>query len=136
VRVLAAEPMDFAWLVGKTSCAVSGGFRAIKAIDDAGRIRGMVGYDLWTENAVTAHMAVDTPIAWRALIPECFRYPFEQCGKEIMLGVIPADNAKSWGLASHLGFRIAHTVRDGWARGVDLLLLELRRTDCRFLRRN
>ncbi len=108
--------------------------RAIKAVDAGGTIRGMVGYDLWTENAVTAHMAVDTPIAWRSLIPACFEYPFIECDKGLILAVIPADNAKSWGLAGHLGFKLVHTVRDGWARGVDLLMLELRRTDCRFLK--
>lgn len=136
MRVTAAAPEDFAWLVERTSCAVSSGMRAIKAVDDAGRIRGMVGYDLWTENAVTAHMAVDTPIAWRSLIPACFEYPFVECDKGLILAVIPADNEKSWGMAGHLGFKLVHTVRDGWARGVDLLMLELRRTDCRYLKEN
>lgn len=136
MRVEAAELRDLEWLVERTKCAVTRGMRAIKAVDASGRIRGMVGYDGWTENAVTAHMAVDTAIAWRALIPACFEYPFLECGREVMLGIIPADNVKSWGMASSLGFRIVHRVRDGWAKGVELLLLELRRDDCRFLRRN
>lgn len=136
MKVTAAERRDFQWLIERTSCAASGGFRAIKAVDSQGQIRGMVGYDLWTKNAVTCHMAVETPIAWRALIPACFQYPFEECRREIMLGVIPADNTKSWGMAGHLGFKLVHTVRDGWARGVDLLMLELRRDDCRFLKRS
>ena len=136
MRVLAGESSDIEWLVSRTRCAVTRGFKAIKAVDARGQIRGMVGYDGWTENAVTSHMAVDTPIAWRSLIPACFEYPFLECRRDILLGVIPADNAKSWGMASHLGFRIAHTVMDGWAKGVGLLLLELRREDCRFLRRN
>ena len=133
---MAGARQDVSWLVERTSCAVSSGFRTIKAIDAHGQIRGMVGYDLWTRNAVTAHMAVDTPIAWRSLIPACFQYPFEECGREVMLAAIPADNEKSWGMAGHLGFRLVHTVRDGWARGVDLLMLELRRDDCRFLKGN
>lgn len=136
MKVTAGGPQDVSWLVERTSCAVSGGFRTIKAVDDSGQIRGMVGYDLWTQNAVTAHMAVDTPIAWRSLIPACFRYPFEECDREVMLAAIPADNVKSWGLAGHFGFKLVHRVRDGWAQGVDLLMLELRRDDCRFLRRN
>lgn len=136
MKVTAAAPQDLDWLIRATSCAATPGMRAIKAVDATGAIRGMVGFDGWTENAAFAHMAVNTPMAWRALIPACFTYPFIECDREVLLGVIPANNTKSWGMASHLGFRIAHTVRDGWARGVDLLLLELRRDDCRFLRRN
>lgn len=136
MKVIAATPGDIDWLVERTRCAVSTGMRAIKAVDARGHIRGMVGYDLWTKNAVTAHMAVDTPIAWRSLIPACFEYPFLECGRELILAVIPADNEKSWGMAGSLGFRLKHTVRDGWSKGVDLLMFELRRSDCRFLRRN
>lgn len=136
MKVTAAELGDMNWLVDATNCALTGGARAIKAVDAVGRIRGMVAYDWWTENAVYAHMAVDTPIAWRALIPACFEYPFVQCGKSVLLALIPAHNTKSWGLAGRFDFRLVHTVRDGWAKGDDLHLLELRREDCRFLRRN
>lgn len=134
MRVTAAELGEMKWIVDATNCVLTPAARAIKAVDAAGAIRGMVAYDWWTENAVYAHMAVDTPIAWRSLIPECFRYPFEQCGKSVILAFIPAHNEKSWDFAGHLGFRIVHTVRDGWAKGDDLHLLELRREDCRFLR--
>lgn len=136
MRVEAAGPLDLKWLVDATRCALTPGANAIKAVDARGRIRGMVAYDWWTENAVYAHMAVDTPIAWRHLIPACFEYPFVQCNRQLLLALIPAHNEKSWGLAGHFGFRIVHTVRDGWAKGDDLHLLELRREDCRFLRRN
>lgn len=136
MRATAATAEDFGWLVERTQCATTAGFRAIKAVDGGGRIRGMVGYDGWTENAVQAHMAVDTPVAWRALIPACFEYPFREAGKGVLLGIIPAHNTRSWRMARRLGFRFAHAVRDGWARGDDLLVLELRREDCRFLKEN
>lgn len=136
MKVTAAELIDLPWITEATSCVLTPSARAIKAVDGRGRIRGMVAYDWWTKNAVYAHMAVDTPIAWRALIPACFEYPFVEAKREVMLALIPAHNAKSWGLAGHFGFRIVHTVRDGWAKGDDLHLLELRREDCRFLRRN
>jgi L-amino acid N-acyltransferase YncA len=132
--VSAADSADFAWLVGMTQCAPTAGMTAIKATDANGKIRGMVGYDGWTESAVFAHMAVDTPVAWRSLIPACFEYPFNACGKHVLMGVIPSHNTASWGLAKHLGFRIAYAIRDGWAMGDDLLVLEMRRENCRFLR--
>ena len=136
MRVSAAERRDLPWIVEATSCVLTDRARAIKAVDEHGQIRGMVAFDVWTPNACYAHMAVSTPIAWRSLLPAVFEYPFLECGREVILALIPADNVKSWGMASHLGFRIVHTVRDGWSRGTDLLLLEMRRDECRFLRRN
>lgn len=134
MKAEAASPWELDFIVSRTSCALTSGARAIKAVDNHGHIRGMVAYDGWTEAAVFAHMAVDTPIAWRALLPACFEYPFIECGRRVLCGVIPAHNTASWGMAKHLGFRVAHAIKDGWAQGDDLLLLELRREDCRFVR--
>ena len=132
-RVVAASPEDFDWLVERTQCAPTLGFRAIKAIDETGRILGMVGYDGWTENAVQAHMAVDTPMAWRAMLGPAFAYPFQECGKGVILATIPAGNARSVHLAKRFGFVEVFRVRDGWVLGEDLLLLEMRREACRWL---
>ena len=132
-RVGAASPSDFSWLQSRTSCGMTDGFRAIKAVDDSGRILGMVGYDAWTESACQAHMAVDTPIAWRALLGPAFEYPFRQAGKSVILAVIPAGNARSVNLARRLGFRDVACIRDGWARGENMLILEMRRDECRWL---
>lgn len=134
MNVVAATRDDFAWLVERTQCGVTEGFRAIKAVDAEGRTRGMVGYDAWTENAVQAHMAVDSPMAWRTLLRPAFAYPFEECGLGLILAVIPADNAKSVRLAKHFGFQEVWKLRDGWAAGVDLMFLEMRRDDCRWLK--
>jgi L-amino acid N-acyltransferase YncA len=109
---------------------------AIEAVDDAGRIRGMVGYDYWTKNSCEAHMAADAPIAWRSLLGPAFQYPFEQIGIGILLAVIPAFNARSIRLAKHFGFREVHRIKDGWELGVDTILHELRREECRWLSAN
>lgn len=136
MRLYAAQPDDLQWLVLRTQAGLTAGARGIKAVDERGLTRGMVVYDGWTENAVTAHMAVDTPIAWRALIKGVFEYPFVECGRQVLLGLIPSHNKRSWRMATSLGMEIRHVVRDGWAKGDDLLVMELRREDCRFLKEN
>lgn len=93
----------------------------------------MVAYDCWTESTVQAHMAVTTPIAWRSLRGPAFDYPFQQCGKLKVLGVIPAHNRKSLRMAESLGFREAYRIEDGWAEGDDLVLVEMRRDECRWI---
>jgi hypothetical protein len=133
VKVVAADFEDLAWLVKRTQAALTTGTKAIKAVDEAGRIRGMVAYCAWTLNAVQCHMAVDAPIVWRSLRGPAFRYPFLECGKGLILGAIEADNERSVRTVLHLGFKLAHTVVDGFAVGNDLLLFELRRDECRWL---
>lgn len=134
MRVLAAQPQDFAWLVQRTSAALTDHATGIKAVDASGRIRGMVAYDYWTPNACQAHMAVDSPIVWRSLVRPAFAYPFEELGRSLILGIIAADNPRSLAMVEALGFRRAHEIKDGWAPGVPLVVHEMRRADCRYLK--
>ena len=133
MRVLAAAPEDFGWLVERTSAALTDHATGIKAVDESGRIRGMVVYDYWTPNACQAHMAVDAPIIWRSLLRPAFSYPFEELGRSLILGIIAADNPRSLAMAKRLGFRDVHRVDDGWAPGVPLIVHEMRRAECRWL---
>ncbi len=139
MNVRASVPGHFAWLVERTSCAITPGFRAIEAVDDEGRILGMVGFDGWwgepgQGGSVQMHVAIEKPIAVRRLAPAAFDYVFRQAGKDVAIGVVPAHNRRALEFDLHLGFREVHRVRDGWARGDDVVLLEMRRDDCRFLR--
>ncbi|RKH08995.1 hypothetical protein D7X74_30395 [Corallococcus sp. CA047B] len=133
--VRAAPPAHFAWLEGRTGCVLTRNASAIEAVDADGTIRGMVAYDSWTESAVSAHMAVESPSVWRALLRPAFEYPFVQAGREIILGVIVASNARSMAFVERVGFREAHRVQGGWAKGVDLVVWEMRREDCRWLKK-
>jgi RimJ/RimL family protein N-acetyltransferase len=132
VIVRAAHPEEFGWLVERAECAITPGFRAIAA-EDQGRIVGMVGFDGWTPNSVTMHVALDSPACLRSLLPEIFDYAFRQAGKGLALGIIPAGNERSVNLAKRVGFREAYRVRDGWSVGEDLIVLEMRREECRWI---
>lgn len=133
MNVRAASPARFHWIQERTGCVLSKFARAIEAVDELGRTRGMVAYDGWTPKACQAHMAVESPIVWRALVHPAFQYPFLEAGKDVLLGTIPSHNVRSIRLAKHFGFREAHRVKDGWEKGDDLVLFEMRRDECRFL---
>lgn len=134
-NVVAVPRMLYGWLQKKTGCALTTDFNAIAAVDANGHVRGMVGYCNWTKTAVQMHMAVETPIAWRALLRPGLEYPFVQEGRDVALGIIPAGNSASVWFAEHVGFQEVHRVRDGWSRGEDLVMLELRKHDCRWLKK-
>jgi hypothetical protein len=134
MTVCATPPALLPWLISRVGCLYTEGFRAIMATDGT-KILGMVGYDLWTENAVVMHIALDSPAAFRSLIVPCFEYPFVQAGKGIALATVRSDNERSKRLCEHVGFRLAHRVKDGAAVGVDTLLYEMRREECRWIGR-
>ena len=135
MRVTAGHAAAFAWVQERTGCVLTPHARAIQAVDASGRICGVVAYDCWTPHSVQAHMAVDYPAVWRSLLRPAFEYPFEEAGRGLVLGIIPAGNARSCALARRLGFREAYRVRDGWAVGEDLVVHELRREECRWLKK-
>jgi RimJ/RimL family protein N-acetyltransferase len=132
--VTKATADDFAWLETRASCVVSSTFKAIKAVDEQGRIHGMVGYDAWTPNSVIMSIALENPAAFRALLRPMFDYPFNQAGRGIALAYIVATNSRSVKLTEHVGFTLATRLRDGWEPGVDMLVYEMRKENCRWLR--
>lgn len=115
------------WLCERASCTLSEKAVAIAAVDDSGRIRGMLAVDDVTKGSCELHIAVETPLALRHLVPQAYDYVFGPLGLNVAVCFVPGDNAKSLGLVRRLGFRETHRVRDGWASGVDMVMHELRR---------
>jgi hypothetical protein len=92
-------------------------------------------YDYWTYNAVQVHVYAP---ALRVLfaphvLREIFEYPFLTCNLNLVMAVTPGDQKGSLAVSSWLGFKETYRIRDGWKVGVDMVMKELRREDCRFL---
>lgn len=130
LRTLPASPADLLWLEKRAGCCLTIRAKGIKAVDRSGRIRGLVAYDDFTLNSCAVHQAAESPIAWRALSPACFQYPFIQLGLGVVTGAVPASNARSLRFAQRMGFREIYRVRDGAAPGEDMVVHELRREEC------
>jgi RimJ/RimL family protein N-acetyltransferase len=128
--VRAAPPSDFAWLYVKTGHLLSGTARAIEAIDDNGRILGMVGYDDWTPSTVRMHVALESSMAARVLLEPAFFYPFVEVGVSIVLAVIVSTNRRCLRLAKRVGFREMHRIVGGWDEGADLVFMRLDKSAC------
>lgn len=133
MRIRAAPVEHFEWLEERAACNISPDFRAIEALDAEGRIRGMVGYCDWTPNAVFLHIALESPMAARALWRPAFEYPFEEAGRNVLLATIRAKNYRVTRLLQHLEFTETACIRDGWADGEDFRVFEMRKENCRWL---
>jgi RimJ/RimL family protein N-acetyltransferase len=137
IRVQAAPPEHHKWLAERAGLSLHSGFGAIEAIDDAGRIVGMVGYDGWLPGSVCLHIALEHPAALRHLIRAGFGVAFDApprgFGKAAAVATVLSTNKRSLKLVERLGFRHAYTGRDWGGPGVDFVYFEMRRNECRWL---
>lgn len=133
MMALPAPPEHFGWLLDRVHYSPTAQMRAIEAVDSAGRIRGMVGFDRWTPNSCEVHLALDTPAAGRCLIRPAMEYVFIQADKAQMLAKVCSDNPTSFHLAIKMGFRAIGRIPDGWSDGVDILTMQLSKESCKFL---
>lgn len=134
--IRAAHPSHFDWLVKRADFSgYSPKFRAIEAAHEDGTILGMVGFDGWTDNSCVASFALDTPIALRGLMGPAFEFVFDVAKRGLILCTVRGSNAKSLRVCKHLGFKETYRVRDAVAVGEDLVVFEMRREECRYLKR-
>jgi RimJ/RimL family protein N-acetyltransferase len=131
--VQTAPPEHWPWLLNRIDACVTPVFQALEAVDDSGRIHAMVGYDFWTPNSVQVSVALDTPGGARAVLRPAFTYPFVVHGRKVLWAAVSSSNTEALKLDLHLGFREVHRIQDGHSDGVDLILLEMRRDECRWV---
>jgi hypothetical protein len=131
--VRGAKGEAWAWLHNRADIVPSPEFKAIEAVDDHGRIHGMVGFDGWTENSVVLTIALDNASCLRSLLFPIFDYAFNQAGRGIALAMVRGGNKRSLRLCKHVGMEEVHRVRDGISIGEDIVIFEMRREHCRWL---
>jgi RimJ/RimL family protein N-acetyltransferase len=137
--VRAAPPEHWCWIMARANLVVTPGFGVVEAIEDLrgaegpARILGQVAFDGWMPGSVVIHVAIDEPIAVRRLAPLCFGMVFNVFRRGVIIAPIMSTNARSLKFAKNLGFREAFRGRDWYAAGVDMVILEMRRPDCRWV---
>jgi hypothetical protein len=137
VKVEAIDDNDADVFIRATGYQPSADFKGIKMMDSEGLYVVIIGYDNWTMNAVQMHMWIPQPGKFtnRHFIREAFRYPFEIGNLGLVIGCIPADNEPSLEFTRRIGFTETYRIKDGWDVGVDLVLHEMRREECRWYQR-
>ncbi len=100
-----------------------------------GEIMAVAVCDTWMYNSVQLHIAIDNPIVLKngRFQKEIAEYLFNYAGRELILGFIPANNEKSIRFAKKSGFVEIYRIKQGYAEDEDMVILELRKEDCRFI---
>lgn len=105
------------------------------AILEESTVSAAVLYDYWTVTSCQVHVfAPSLKALFNAeFLREIFTYPFITGGRSLLVAVTPGNQKGSLAVSDWLGFTEKYRIRDGWDTGVDMVLKELRREDCRFL---
>ena len=69
----------------------------------------------------------------RAFLKAAFHWPFERWGLNAVIGLVTEGNTQALKFDLHLGFKEVYRIRAGGSGGEDLIVLEMRREDCRFI---
>ncbi len=97
-------------------------------------IAAVVGLHDWTDTACFAHWVIDKPLVLRHGFFEAVAdYVFRQTGRDKIFGKITTQNVRSLRLAKHIGFTELCRMKDGYRKGVDMVLVELTKENCRYL---
>jgi len=123
-------PADIPWLKEHVKCVLCEDTKGIVAERD-GVIVAMYVLDSWSHNSVQCHHAVLDPLAFKHGIHiEVVRYVFGVCGRKLIIGLTPANNAKAVRIAKHLGFTEHTRIPDAYDVGVDYIIFRMTAEEC------
>ena len=123
-----------AWVAKQVNRQSSWGpFQAVGLEESGELIAGMV-VEGYVKNARCVVHLAGKGKRWlnREYLFSCCDYMFNQMGCKVAIGLVDADNEKSMKFGTHLGSVEAARIKDG-AGDCDLVILELRKENCRWL---
>ena len=96
---------------------------------------GVVGFDQFNGASAMMHSAGEGNWLSRDMLYACFDYPFRVCGVNMVIGLVPSGNTQALRFNKHIGFK-TELVLDGAHPDGSLVLMTMRRGECRYLTRN
>lgn len=135
--MIVSQPREklWAWLDNRIGLDWSADFRAIGFVrEDC--LKAVIGYNGFNGRSCLMHSAIDDPaVVTRTFVQEMFRYPFIQCGMTHVMAVVASDNKRALDIDLRVGFREVHRLDGAAITGADLIILEMKRSDCKWIRR-
>jgi hypothetical protein len=123
-----------AFLLQHAGVSPSADARYIGWVED-NRLRVLVCYNGFVGKVCQMHiaMAPDYHYSPRAMLRECFRYAFEDCKREMVLGVVNSLNLRTMRYDIHLGFKELYRLPKMHDDGGTLILMGMTKDECIWL---
>jgi hypothetical protein len=125
------RPFIYEWVAARAGLVRTTDTQAIGEIRGDRIIAGVV-YDGFLGGCCQMHQAIEGRMS-RDFVHAAFHYPFVQMGLNCVLGIVAESNTAALKMDRHLGFKTLCRIKHGGRGGEDVLLMEMRREDCRFL---
>lgn len=109
------------------------GMQAIGFERDGHLVAG-VAYEGFNGRNIWMHVAAEPGGKWltRRYMHACFAYPFIQLGVDAVRGYVDESNERALKFDQHLGFKPEARLHGAARDGGDVLILVLRREECRY----
>jgi len=128
-------PYDWGWVneqVGILRCEDTTGIMAIDVATN--ETVGACIMDNWTQNSVQCHFMITSPLVLKhGFLECCFGFMFTEKNVKYVYGLVPGNNEKACKLNKHMGFTIKSRLDEAFETGVDYLLMELKRENCKYV---
>jgi len=136
VRIIPATERHFQWISEKLDNLHTGDEKGIVAESDNGEILGVAVLNTWVGSSVQVHLAIATPMCFRRhiFIKEVFNYIYNTAGRLAAIAMVGSNNKKAMKLNKHIGFTEVGRIRDGVRSGEDIMILEMHRDDCAWIK--
>jgi len=122
------------WLCERIGYMPTPWLRCIGNVTPAGKILGVVGFDAWNGASCEMHVAGEGNWVTRDLLYATFDYVFNAANLNVVIGMVPSSNKKAIRFDKHVGFTEVGRIKNGASDG-DLIIMQLRRENCRYLER-
>lgn len=124
---------EFLWIQEAAECAYCDDVNGIVMYRDGDLVAGIL-LESWSHNSVTIHIRVDDPLVFKhRFAEECFNYIFVTCERGVLIGITPSNNEQALKFNRHIGLTEIYRIRDGYDVGIDYVVQELRKEDCRYI---
>ena len=126
--------IDWAWINEALPILHVEDTTGIVAVDVDDKPLAACVMDNWTANSVQCHLLIlDSTVLRHGFLETCFDYIFNINGRKVVYGLVPGDNEKALKLNDHLGFTEKCRFEGAFEDGVDYVILELKRENCKYL---
>lgn len=125
---------DWAWFNERNEVQLLPDMTSILAYDkDTNKLLAGCVMDTWTESSCQIHFCIDNPLVIRhGYFQEIAKFVYDVANRVVMYGLVPHNNAKALSVDKKIGFKEVTRLKDAFKLGVDFVLLEMRKEDCKF----
>jgi len=128
-------PSDWLWVRAQVPVIKAEDTAGVVAQDvETGNLVGAAIFDNWSRTSVQGHFMITSPMVLRhGFLETAADFIFNQQDKRVMIAFIAGNNEKALKLNAHIGFEVIHRIPDGYEEGVDYVLMQLTKENCKYL---